>query len=188
MRFHLPIEGFLEALGFVAFFMGVTFTLVMFLAKYTCLKEKKQLYTVLVAGLVSFIAALLMFFGVGKSMERVAWWTVIPFIVCGYFSFMHFYYEQHFERGLFSLVSVPLQTVIVWSFFFNKIIVFWVRPEFILISLAFTLDEIMILVEAFILKDHPDNEVEWTSDLPVVLLSGWRPEWFPKSVARVEAK
>lgn len=101
----------------------------------------------------------------------MAWWVIVPFGFCLYFNVMYFWHTTNLARGIFALVTTPLQTIIVWSFFFNKIIVFWMRPEFIVISLVFTFNEVMILLEAFYWKETP--EVEWTSDLPSVLAVAW---------------
>jgi len=123
------------------------------------------------ASVLSLTVVILLFFTIGRSLQVVSWWVVVPFVFCIYMNVMYFLKEASLTKGIFALLTIPLQTIIVWSFFFNKIIVFWVRPQFIIVSLVFSFNEVMILLEAFYWKETP--EVSWTSDLPYVLMGAW---------------
>ena len=45
------------------------------------------------------------------------------------------------------MLTIPLQTIILWSLLFNKILIFYSKLEFNILNALFTVNEIMIAIE-----------------------------------------
>ena len=144
------------------------------IAKKTCLKtEKHQTLLIKILSGVGLLLSIglifVMFRPIIGYLQASMWIALAPFAICLAMSVIYLVKTDNKKCGILALVTVPLQMIVLWSLVFNKVLIFYAKPEFNILNGLFTVTELLILFEAFVLNYTYFEKVEWTRHIDKML-------------------
>ena len=133
-----------------------------------------KVVTISVAAVFTLIMNVALVYKVRKTFQAQAWILYIPFAVVMILNILYFIKSKPKIKGVISMISIPIQVTFIVAFFLYKFfVIFAMRPQFIFISVVFTLDEILIIVESMCPACFKTIPYPWIADLSITLLRGW---------------
>jgi len=130
--------------------------------------------TIIIGTVVASVITFGMILNVRETFQIGSWFLLVPFGLMLSLNILYFIIETEKIRGVIGLISSPIQATILMGLGLYKFfVIFWMKPVFILISVVFTLDEILIVIESMNPECFKTVAVPWTRDIIVVFLRGW---------------